>query len=132
MWDSVPGATRYSVYRSSGPGGAKTLLGKPTATSFDDSNVTAGIFENGEADLDSYSVKGGYMVIPSRLELAAGYQVLDADTYAEEWTRTSFGLNWFIKTHDIKLQLTRRMGENVDGVKDEDLDEAFLQAQYVF
>ncbi len=96
------------------------------------SNVTAGIFENGEADLESYSVKGGYMVIPSRLELAAGYQVLDADTYAEEWTRTSFGLNWFIKKHDIKLQLTHRVGENVDGVKDEDLDEAFLQAQYIF
>ena len=96
------------------------------------SNVTAGIFENGEADLESHSVKGGYMVIPSRLELAAGYQVLDADTYAEEWTRTSFGLNWFIKKHDIKLQLTHRVGENVDGVEDEGLDETFLQAQYVF
>jgi len=97
-----------------------------------DSTVTSGIFENGEADLESYSVEGGYMLVPAKFELVAGYQVLDADTYAEEWTRTSFGLNWFIKKNDIKLQLTHRMGENVDGVKDEDLDETFLQMQYVF
>ena len=41
--------------------------------------------------------------------------------------------NWFItKNHDIKTQLTYRIGKNLDGVKDNDVDEIFLQAQYVF
>jgi hypothetical protein len=41
-------------------------------------------------------------------------------------------LNYFFAKHDIKLQTTYRMGENKDGVKDNDLDELFVQAQYVF
>lgn len=93
---------------------------------------TGGLFKNGETELTSYAVEGGYMVIPSKLELVAGYEVQDADNYAEEWTRTSFGLNYFFAKHDIKLQATYRMGENVDGVKDSDLDELFVQAQFAF
>jgi hypothetical protein len=72
------------------------------------------------------------MVLPEKLELVAGYEVQDADNYAEKWERTSLGLNYFFAKHDIKLQATYRMGENKDGVKDNDLDELFVQAQYVF
>ena len=32
----------------------------------------------------------------------------------------------------MKYQLTYRMGENKDGRSGEDLDEVFVQAQYVF
>jgi photosystem II stability/assembly factor-like uncharacterized protein len=38
-WDSVPMATFYRVYRSETPGGAKTLLGRSTTTSFEDTSV---------------------------------------------------------------------------------------------
>ena len=97
-----------------------------------DSSFTGGIYENGETDLENYAVEGGYMIVPDMIELVAGYQMLDADTYKEEWTRTSVGANWFIKKHDIKIQLTYRMGQNLNGVEDNDEDEVFMQAQYVF
>ncbi|MBW2475859.1 MAG: hypothetical protein JRE63_00885 [Deltaproteobacteria bacterium] len=97
-----------------------------------DSTYNGGLYEDGETELENFAIEGGYMVIPSKLEIVAGYQVQDADNYDEEWERTSFGLNYFFKKHDIKLQATYRMGENKDGVKDNDLDELFVQAQYVF
>lgn len=97
-----------------------------------DPSITGGLYRNGETDLKTYAVEGGYMVIPERLELVAAYQVMDSDNYMDEWTRTSAGANWFFQGHDIKLQATYRMGENVEGVDGADLDELFVQMQYVF
>jgi hypothetical protein len=97
-----------------------------------DDTFTGGIYKDGETDLENWAVEGGYMVIPSKLELVAGYEWQDADNYAEEWTRTSVGANYFFKKHDIKLQATYRMGENLKGVDGADEDEVFVQAQYVF
>ena len=97
-----------------------------------DVGITSGLYENSETSLEAYSIEGGYMVIPDKLEFAAGFQSLDADNYAKAWTRTSVGLNVFVKRHDIKYQITVRMGENKDGVDGNDLDEVFVQAQYVF
>lgn len=97
-----------------------------------DGNFTGGIYKDGETDLKNFSIEGGYMVIPSKLEVVAGYEAQDADNYAEKWTRTSVGLNYFFAKHDIKLQTTYRMGRNKDGVEDNDLNELFVQAQYVF
>lgn len=97
-----------------------------------DSTVTSGIFKDGSTKLKNFSVEGGYMVIPSTIELVAGYESQDADNYAGNWTRTSVGANYFFKKHDIKTQLTYRMGKDVDGVKDSDENELFIQAQYVF
>ena len=97
-----------------------------------DTGFSGGLYENGETELTNYAVEGGYMVVPSRFEIVAGYQGQDADNYETEWERTSVGANWFIKKHDIKAQLTYRMGENIDGVKDDDADEIYLQTQYVF
>lgn len=94
--------------------------------------VTSGLYRNGETDLENYAIEGGCMVIPGRIELVGGYQVQDADGYGDEWTRTSAGLNYFIREHDIKCQLTYRIGENLDGIKGNDADELFVQAQYVF
>jgi len=97
-----------------------------------DDSFTGGIYKDGETDLENWAVEGGYMVVPAKLELVAGYQVQDADNYAETWTRASFGANYFLHKNDIKLQATYRMGENLNGVKDVDEDEVFVQAQYVF
>jgi phosphate-selective porin OprO and OprP len=91
-----------------------------------------GIYENGETTLENMAVEGGYMVVPSKLEVVGGWQSQDADGYAETWTRTSVGLNWFVKKHDIKYQVTYRMNENKDGKDGADVDELFVQAQYVF
>jgi hypothetical protein len=97
-----------------------------------DSTFAGGLYVNGETDLENYAIEGGYMVLPKMLEIVAGYEVQDADGYAEEWTRTSIGANYFFKKHDIKLQVTYRMGEDVKGVDGDDLDELFVQMQYVF
>ena len=91
-----------------------------------------GIYEDGETTLENYAVEGGYMVVPSRVELVAGYQSQDADGYATAWDRTSVGANFFVAKHDIKYQLSYRMGENKDGKDGNDVDELFVQAQYVF
>lgn len=91
-----------------------------------------GIYENGETTLENYAVEGGVMVVPSKLELVAGYQSQDADGYAKTWNRTSVGANFFVAKHDIKYQVSYRMGENKDGKDGNDVDELFVQAQYVF
>ncbi len=97
-----------------------------------DNNFTGGIYKKGSTDLENWAVEGGYMVLPSKLELVAGYQSQDADNYATEWTRTSIGANWYLHKHDIKLQTTYRMNSDRNGVKGSDEDELFVQAQYVF
>jgi hypothetical protein len=94
--------------------------------------VTSGIYEDSETTLESFAVEGGFMLIPNRLEIVGGYQSQDSDGYDDAWTRTSFGANVFVHKHDIKLQVTYRMGENVEGASDHDLDELFVQTQYVF
>jgi hypothetical protein len=97
-----------------------------------DNTFTGGLYRTGETDLEQFVVEGGYMVIPSKLELVAGWQQQDADNYATEWERLSFGANFFVHKHDIKLVGTYRIGEDLDGVKGKDEDEVFIQAQYVF
>jgi len=91
-----------------------------------------GIYKDGTTTLQNYAVEGGYMIVPSRLELVAGYQSQDADGYAKAWNRTSVGANIFVAKHDVKYQVTYQMGENKDGKEDSDVDELFVQAQYVF
>ena len=46
--------------------------------------------------------------------------------------QTSSGINYFIAKHDIKIQTTYRVGENLKGFDGDDADELFVQMQYVF
>jgi len=93
---------------------------------------TSGLYVNGQTTLENWAIEAGYMIVPSKVELVAGFQSQNADGYATEWERTSVGINYYIKKHDIKLQLTYRQNENENGVVGSDADEVFLQAQYVF
>lgn len=95
-------------------------------------DFTGGLYENGSTDLTNWSIEGGYMVMPARLELVAGYSQQDADNYDDEWTRTEVGANWFIHKHDVKVQASYRMNDSKDGINGNDEDEVFVQAQYVF
>jgi hypothetical protein len=96
-----------------------------------DAGITSGLYSNSETTLENYAVEAGYMLAPERFEVVVGYQSQDADNYSDSWNRTSVGANLYFKKHDIKLQLTHRMGENKDGKTDHDVDETFLQMQYV-
>ncbi len=97
-----------------------------------DSAVNNELYEDSETTLQNYAIEAGFMVVPSMLEIVGGYQAQDADGYDEVWTRTSVGINYYLKKHDIKFQVTYRMGSDVKGKKDDDLDEIFVQTQYVF
>ena len=96
-----------------------------------EAGINDGIYTNGDTTLTNASIEGGYM-FGDTIELVAGYQTQDADGYATAWNRTSVGANWFLKKHDVKFQLSYRMGENLEGVENNDEDELFLQGQYVF
>ena len=98
-----------------------------------DNTYSGGLYNAvGEAELKQEHVEAGYMVWPGRLELVGGNQKQDADTYAYEWVRRSVGINYFIHGHDLKIQATLRNNYNIDGVKDDDSREVFVQTQYVF
>ncbi len=97
-----------------------------------DNTYTGGIYENGDSRLSNTAMELGYMVWPKTIELVAGQQSMKADTYQKTWTRTSGGINWFLHGHDIKIQATYRQGKNLDGVKNNNANEMFVQGQYVF
>ncbi len=97
-----------------------------------DAGITDGLYQNSSTTLTSMAVEGGYMVMPNKLEVVAGYQSQDADGYADAWARTSYGVNYFFAGHDIKVQATMRQNTNKDGVTGNDFDELFVQTQYVF
>lgn len=128
--DKVTGVEISGAYRNAG----LSVDAEYNSFSSDliDTTLTSGLYKNGSTKLTNYMVKGGYMVVPSTLEIVAGYQSQDADNYATKWNRTSIGANWFLRKQDIKIQLTYRVGKNLKGVSGADEKEVFLQTQYVF
>lgn len=96
------------------------------------SKITNGIYKDSETELENTSIEAGYMVIPGKLEFVAGTSSQSADNYSEDWERTAYGLNYFFEGHDVKLQFTVRDNENINGVKDNNSTETFMQMQYVF
>lgn len=97
-----------------------------------DSGFSGGLYKNGHAVLRTWLAKAGYMLIAKRLELVAGYQGVDADTYAKTARSALLGANWFINGHDLKLQTTWQRTKDVKGVAGRNQDELFAQVQYVF
>jgi hypothetical protein len=127
--DSVTGLELSGAFRAAG------FSIDAQYNSFDadtvESGFTGGLYQNGTTTLTNAAIEGGYM-FNNTIEIVAGYQTQDADGYATAWNRTSVGANWFINKHDTKVQLTYRMGENLNGVENADEDEVFLQTQFVF
>ena len=127
--DSVTGVEISGAFRAAGFSVDAEYNSFDAETSL--AGITDGIYKNGKTTLTNASIEGGYM-FGQTIELVAGYQTQDADGYATAWNRTSVGANWFLKKHDVKFQLSYRMGENLDGEENNDEDEVFLQGQYVF
>ncbi len=127
--DAVTGLEVSGAFRSAG------FSVDAQYNSFDADTVetgfTGGLYTDGTTTLTNAAIEGGYM-INKTIEIVAAYQTQDADGYATSWDRTSVGANWFIQKHDIKVQLSYRMGENLKGVENDDEDEVFLQTQFVF
>lgn len=94
--------------------------------------ISSGIYKNSETTLESMALEAGYMIVANRFEIIAGYQTQDADNYADEWVKTTFGFNYFIEKHDVKVQVAFDSGENKDGAVGNDVDDLYVQFQYVF
>lgn len=86
---------------------------------------------SGDADFDTYMIKGGYMIVPNRLEGVVGYSGLDADAWDETDTRISTGANFFLNKHNAKIQVTYEFGQDVGGVDGFDEDTLYVQFQQV-
>ncbi len=97
-----------------------------------DPSFTGGLYRRGTTDIDAYALEAGYMLPTNKVELVLGAESLDADNYGAAWERKSLGANFFLNKHKAKIQLTYRMGENLNGSRGADEDEAFLQFQFVF
>lgn len=78
---------------------------------------------DGEAEFMTYMIKGGYMIVPSKLEFTAGFSALDLDDGYRDTAgnvisddmdkRYSAGLNYFFNKHNSKIQLTYEIGRDV-------------------
>ncbi|MDT8282232.1 MAG: porin [Gammaproteobacteria bacterium] len=127
--DSVTGLEISGAFRAAG------FSVDAEYNSFDadtvENDFTGGIYTNGSTTLSNASIEGGYM-IKDTIEIVAAYETQDADGYDTSWDRKSIGANWFINKNDTKVQLTYRKGENLNGVKNNDEDEIFVQTQFVF
>lgn len=78
-----------------------------------DSSFTGGLIQDGTAEFDTYLLKGGYMIIPSKLEGVLSYSVLDVDGIDDADTRVGIGANWFINKYDDKIQVSYEIGSDV-------------------
>lgn len=93
---------------------------------------TAGIVENGEAEVQTFSVEGGYMIVPARWEVVAGLSTEDADAWNETETQAGVGVNTFFSGHDDKLQLSFISTSDAGGVAGADQNDLYLQVQHAF
>lgn len=93
--------------------------------------VDNGIYAGSSTTLESFAIEGGYL-IAGQVEAIYGFESLDADGYSEAWTRNSVGVNYYFEKHDIKLSTTYRINADKDGKAGNDVDELFVQMQYVF
>jgi len=87
---------------------------------------------NGDAELDIFALKGGYMLIPDTLELVLAYTQQDTENYAEALVENSVGVNYFIKQHALKFLLSYTERENINGIDNNDQDVIRSQFQFLF
>lgn len=97
-----------------------------------DPSFTGGLYRDGSTDLDTLALEGGYMVIPNRLEVVAGWEFFNTDTYESRWRRTSVGLNYFWNRYDLMVRASYRIGKSIFGARGDDLNSLFLQMQLLF
>jgi len=97
-----------------------------------DPAFTGGIYLDGTTDLDKLAIEAGYLFPGNHWEIAAGWDALDADNYAETFERTTVGFNYYLHRHDLKLSANYRRVESFLGLAGQDNNVVFAMAQYVF
>jgi len=95
-------------------------------------DFTGGLFQDGQTDVDIYSLVGGYTFPGERIGVAAAWELLDGTGYETGWQKTTLGLNWFLNEEHLKVQANYVMGRNVFGIDGNDSDNGILQFQFVY
>jgi hypothetical protein len=96
------------------------------------STVTSGIVDNGEAQVHTMSIEGGYLLVPARWELVGSYSTEDADAWAETETQAGIGINRFFSGHANKLQLSLVQTSDAAGTLGNDRTDLYVQLQHAF
>ncbi len=97
-----------------------------------DPGPTIGLYEDGTAIIDKGSLEAGYMVVPRRLELLAGFDALDAPVFEVPWRRASAGVNWYVSSHALKFSVQHRESFDDRGVREGRSHATYVQAQIAF
>jgi phosphate-selective porin len=95
-------------------------------------SITQGIVENGDADVQTTSVEGGYMIVPRTWEVVAGFGTEEADAWNETETQAGIGVNRFFSGHNNKLQVTVIQTADSNGVNGADVTDLYVQLQHAF
>lgn len=96
-----------------------------------DPRLSSGIYQSGQARLTKGSLEGGYMIVNHRFELVGSFDALDAAGYVHSWRRTQVGGAWYLRDHNVKLELSHRVNAHTNGGPT-GLHETFAQLQLVF
>jgi hypothetical protein len=97
-----------------------------------DPEFSGGLYQAGFADLTKLSLQSGYMVVSDRLQVAGGYDRLDAATYGSPWERISFGGTYYFRRNQLKVQLNYVLHRSFAGIPGDDPQAFLTQLQLGF
>ena len=95
-------------------------------------SFTGGIVEDGDAEVQTTSIEGGYMIVPRSWEVVAGLAAEEADAWDETETQAGVGVNHFISGNNNKLQVSLVQTADSDGVNGADVTDLYVQLQHAF
>jgi hypothetical protein len=97
-----------------------------------DPDFDGGLYRRGHAVLHQFGTEGGYMVVPSRLEIIGALDALSADGLESTTYRRSVGTIWYMNGHRLKLTALHRETFNALGVRDARARATSAQVQFAF
>jgi phosphate-selective porin OprO and OprP len=97
-----------------------------------DPAFSGGLYLDGSTVLYQAAVEAGYMVVPGRLEVLGAIDSLDISARTAVAYRPSFGLDWYLHQHRLKVSFMHRENFNVLGVAGARGRSTFVQAQIAF
>ena len=95
-------------------------------------NFTGGLYQNGNTDLNKFTVNGGYMIYRDKVEAAVSYALLTASNFASDWNSYRAGLNWFVHEYAIRFSADVTFNVNAYGTSGAWENVGRLQAQFAW
>ena len=97
-----------------------------------DPQFSGGLYRRGRATLRQFGAEGGYMIVPSRLEIVGAIDGLAADARDATTFRPSIGTTWYLNGHRLKVSVQQRETMNARGVRGARLHATYAQMQVAF